>query len=300
MNHVLAREAASPPDPVIISWSGLKRWENCPQHQLRVIQHKTDKSNKGRIFLPGTLADLVQRRWLDQDKPEPGQMPDMVEQVFYELVDKAESKIEWRGNPATDKAAVQTQVRKAVKKLEPWLLRHVVPFDYQPEVKFKAHMQVPYICGDNARAPVTMIGGIDILVRDDNGKFHLYDLKMTENPAYIKSTLAQLIFYDIAWGVISGRFDLTEKWEFICPLLDEFSIPITVDLEDRQMMMSRIVKYAQGVWTDNWKPKADDEGCGWCEAKRVCEKFKAPATVDENGKMLVSFAAAAAQRSQFR
>ena len=297
---VSAREAASPPDPVIISWSGLKRWENCPQHQLRTIRNEVEKSNKGRIFLPGTVTDLVQRRWLDQDNPEPGQMPEMVEEVFNEVVDLAESKIQWRGDPRDDIANVKSDVRRAVRKLEPWLLENVVPFDYQPEFRFKAHMQVPYICGDGVQGPVTMIGGIDILVRDHDQKYRIIDLKMTKDPGYIRSTLGQLTFYDIAWGVISGDFHQTVTWEFLCPMMDEFTIPVTVEREDRQAMLSRIVKYAQGVWSNNWAPKSDDTGCTWCEARGTCEKFKTVATVEENGKMLVSFSQAAAQRAKFR
>lgn len=286
-------------DPVQISWSGLKRWENCPQHHLRVIQHKTEKSQNGRIFLPGTVCDLVQRRWLESDKPEPGQMAEMVEQIFSEVVEEGESTIHWKGNPVTDKDNVKAQCRQVVTNLEPWLLENVLPYDYQPEVKFKAYMQVPYIC-EGRFGIVKMIGGIDIVVRDDQGKFRLYDLKVTSNDSYIRSTLAQLTFYDLAWGVIQGDFYHAVEWGFVTPALPEKMIPITVDREDRSAMLSRVVKYAQGFWKDDWKPKADDTGCGYCEAKGACEKFKRVPIVDENGKQRVSFLQAAAQRSQYR
>lgn len=293
----------SPPDPVIISWSGLKRWENCPQQQLRTIQHKTERSNKGRIFLPGTVCDLVQRRWLDSDDPKPGEMEQLVEIVFSETVNLAESKIPWRGNPIEDQNNVKDFCRQVVARLEPWLLENVIPFDYAPEIKFKANMQIPYVCDtaeENIKAPLRMIGGIDILVRDDKDKFHLFDLKVTRDPSYIRSTLAQLIFYDLAWGVIQGDFDHAVEWGFVAPALPEFLIPITVGQEDRRMMMSRIVKYAQGVWNDEWKPKADDTGCDWCEARGACDKFKDVAIIDENGKQRLSFTKSAEQRAKFR
>lgn len=290
----------SPPDPVTISWSGLKRWENCPQHQLRVILHQTEKQEKGRIFLPGTVCDLVQRRWLDSDNPQPGEMEQFVEDVFKETVEKGESKIKWKGNPVEDMNAVKAFCRKTVTRLEPWLMEHVLPYDYQPEVKFRAHMEVPSLC-EGMTGPVKMIGGIDILVRDDQGKFRLYDLKVTQNPDYIRSTLAQLIFYDIAWGVIQGDFYHANEWGFVTPALDDqIMIPITVDREDRQVMLSRIIKYSQGVWRDNWAPKADDAGCNWCEAKGFCDKFKVVPIADENGKMRVSFDQAAAQKRAAR
>lgn len=278
----------------------MKRWENCPQHQLRVIKKETEKQEKGRIFLPGTVCDLVQRRWLDQDDPQPGQMVEMVEQVFAETVDLAESRIHWRGNPIKDQQEVKDHCRNMVTKLEPWLIQNVLPYDWQPEFKFRAEMEIPYICGDGVRAPVRMIGGIDIVVRDDQGKFRLYDLKITKDAGYIRSTLAQLIFYDLAWGILQEDFEACNHWGFVTPGLDEQFIPITVSQDDRRAMLSRIVKYAQGVWTDSWDPKADDEGCNWCEARNRCEKFRLIPVADENGKMRVSFEQQAELRKKYR
>lgn len=289
----------SPPDPVIISWSGLKRWENCPQHQLRVITKEADRSGKGRIFLPGTVCDLVQRRWLDSEDPQPGEMVEMVDKIFSEVVEERESVIRWRGNPISDQADVKAYCRETVTNLEPWLIQNVLPYDYQAEVKFRAFMQVPYICDDRFGV-VKMIGGIDIVVRDDQGKFRLYDLKTTKDAGYIRSTLAQLIFYDLAWGLVQEDFYHAVEWGFVTPTLPERMIPIVVDREDRRAMLSRIIKYAQGVWHDAWDPKPDDAGCGYCEAKGACEKFKTVAIVDENGKQRVSFGQAAAQRAKFR
>ena len=294
------RLTSSPPDPVYVSWSGLKRWEACPQHHLRVIQKKVEKQNMGRIFLPGTVCDLTQRRWLESDNPQPGEMREMVHDVMKQVLEEGESRVNWRGDPREDAKNVLEFCRDTVTRLEPWLMDNVLPFDYQPEVKFKAHLQVPYIC-DGALGPVSMRGGIDIVVRDDQGKFRLYDLKVTKAEAYIRSTLAQLTFYDLAWGIIQGDFYHGVEWGFITPALENTPIiPITVDREDRSIMLARVVKYAQGFWRDEWTPKADDEGCQWCEANKVCDKFKTIAFQDANGKNRISFDTAAAQRAQFR
>ena len=289
----------SPPDPAIISWSSLRRWENCPHHQLRVIEHKTQRQEKGRIFLPGTLCDLTQRRWLDSPNPQPGEMTGMIDKIFDEIVERGESKIHWKGNPTDDQQAVKAHCKKMVLRQEAWLLEHVIPYHYQAEVKFKAHMQVPYIC-DDRQAPVTLIGGIDLVVQPPGGKFRLYDLKITSDDGYIKSTLGQLTFYDLAWGIIQGDFYHADEWGFLTPGLSNITVPVTVSREDRQVMLSRIIKYAQGVWSDSWAPKASDTGCTWCEARSVCDKFKVIAVVDENGKQRVSFAQAAAQKAAFR
>lgn len=290
----------SPPDPVIVSWSGLKRWENCRQHQLRTIQHKAKRSNMGRIFLPGTICDLTQRRFLESDNQYVGQMEDMVEDIFLETVEKGESRIDWRGDPRKDKEDVKALCREAVKRLEPWLWKEVLPYDYAPEIKFKAHFELPYVCDNDVRAPVILIGGIDLAVRRPNGKFRLYDLKITSNDAYMKTTLGQLTFYDLAWCIIQGEFGISEDWGFVAPLLEEFIVGVKVTQEDRRVMMSRIQQYAEGVWRDSWEPKADDKGCTWCEARGACDKFKTVPIVEANGKQKVSFAQAAAQRTKFR
>lgn len=287
-------------DPVQISWSSLKRWENCPQHQLRTIKHQT-LPRDGRIFLPGTICDLVQRRWLDSENPRPGEMAQMVDAVFEEtaLADDKERPIKWRGNPNEDMAKVRAFCKRTVTTLEPWLMENVLPYDYQPEAKFKAHMEVPYL-NENVRAPLKMIGGIDIVVRRDDNKFRLYDLKITENDSYIRSTLGQLTFYDLAWCVIQGDFDSCVEWGFVTPALGEKYIPVSVTHDDRRALMARIVKYCHGVWQDQWEPKADDSGCTWCEARGNCIKFKEIAIVDENGKAKMSFAQAASQRAKYR
>lgn len=296
----MAVNLQSPPDPVQVSWSSLKRWENCPQHQLRIIKHETEKQNKGRIFLPGTVCDLAQRRFLDDEHRSPGDMAASIETIFKETVEKAESKILWKGNPNTDMAAVQKFCRETVTTLEPWLYKNVLPYGFAAEHKFKAHMEIPYL-RDGVRAPIKLIGGLDIIVQDDQGKFRLYDLKVTKNHDYIKSTLAQLIFYDIAWCIINGAWDSCVEWGFITPAIpNEPYIPIIVTEEDRRIMMSRVVKYAQGVWNDNWAPKADDVGCNWCEARGMCQKFKTVPIVEANGKQRLSFADAAKTRSAFR
>ena len=291
----------SPPDPVLVSWSSLKRWENCPQHQLRVIQHKTERKNMGRIFLPGTVCDLAQREFLESENQQPGDMEASIERIFEATVSKAESKINWFGNPVEDMKNVVQFCKNTVTRLEPWLYEHVLPFEYAPEHRFKAHLEVPYLT-EGVRAPIILRGGMDILVRNPvTGKFRLYDLKVTKDPSYIRSTLAQLTFYDIAWCVIQGEWGVCDEWAFVTPALEkEITIPITVDEEDRRVMMSRVVKYAQGVWQDNWQPKADDTGCQYCEARGTCDKFKVVPIIDENGKQRISFADAAKNRAQYR
>ena len=70
------------------------------------------KPFNSRDFLPGTVADRIQREWLRSNNPLPGQMvqmvPDMIER--YTNPDRLEEDfrpVRWKGDPAADRRAVQ-------------------------------------------------------------------------------------------------------------------------------------------------------------------------------------------------
>ena len=286
---------------LLISWSGLKRYESCHQLHLRTIKQQTQKQN-ARIFLPGATADLVQREWLNQDDPKPGQMVKMVPDVLDRLTNKDRNfedfreHIRWRSDPRTDKQEITEFVTSVVTKLEPILLKLVVPYDYQPELKFRTTMGLPYL--DGRIVGVKLIGGIDIVVRDNEGRFILYDLKATKERRYIDSTLGQGIFYDIAWEAYFGVRPV--MFGFIAPALDEPVIWVKVSDDDRSVMMARVTKFAHGMWRGDWTPKTDDEGCRFCEARHVCDKFAIHLATDEMGRHRVSFEHTVAARRELR
>lgn len=262
--------------PIRISWSSLKRLENCPQHQYRHMRQETDISQKGRIFLPGTVCDLVQRRWLDSGDPQPGQMPDMVEAVLNETIEKRESVIHWNGDAKADYARVKAHCIGQVKRLEPWLLTNVVPFEYAAEHKFEVYTLVPF--EDTGQyLPILLNGGIDIVVHDpaqpmDRG-YRLHDLKISESPSYLRSTLAQLVFYNLVWGTLYNNYDAVDYHSFVTPSLPEMEIPLTLGHEDRRLMLSRIIKFASVIARGCFDPNPEAVGCSGCEAKRVCTRF---------------------------
>lgn len=296
----LGREPGSL-EPVRVSWSSLKRWEMCRQLQLRVIQQAAPKGD-GRNFLPGTVVDKVQTRWLSQDQtPTMGQMERWVPEVLeHHSGPGAEYRIKWRGSERADKKVILEDCVEAVRRLEPILEEKVLPFDYQPALRFRAHLMLPYV-REGVKAPTTMQGEFDIVVRDNDGRWRIYDLKMTRDKSYISSSIGQLIFYNVSWSVIQGEPLSDMELGFIAPMLegDQF-IPCVVDNQDRSTMMSRVIQYVSGVWADEWDPKASDSGCKWCDARKTCLKYRDVSIIDENGKQKTSFAAAAAQRRAFR
>jgi hypothetical protein len=248
------------------------------------------------------VADRVQRAWLALPDPQPGQMaamvPDMLDQWSNPERDNPEFQpVRWRGgDPQRDRAEVLEFCTLVVTRLEPILLKHVVPFDYQPELRFETWIGLPDPSGDIK--PVRLVGGIDIVVRLPDDRFVLFDLKATKQDSYIGKTLGQGIFYDISWKHYWGEHPV--RFGFIAPALDERLVWCDISEEDRTVMRSRIMRFAQGMWRGDWAPKADDDGCDYCDTKHVCDKYAAPSSVDEQGRHRVSFDQALAARRSAR
>jgi hypothetical protein len=295
-----------------ISWSGLRRYEECRQMHLRTIEGKTSGAANGRIFLPGTVADRVMREWLSVSDPEPGQMHDMVPAMLERYAnpkteaDRKDARvIKWRGDKNEDRQRVLDFVIDVVDRLEPILMEHVIPHDYHPELKFEQIIGIPYL--DGRPVGVKLIGGIDIAVRLrepqyglEPGDFVLWDLKATQNDEYIAKVVGQGIFYDIAFGHWWGDVTQPKRFGFVAPALKEPVQWLTIDDQDRRAMLERVVRFAHGMWQGRWEPKASDEGCSMCEVRHVCDKFQVHMSSDDVGKHRASFAATAKARQPYK
>mgnify|MGYP001613513782 CR=1 FL=1 len=261
-----------------VSWSALRMWEECRQKQHLMWTGKGKATDRMlRTYLPGTVADLVMREWLQSGDPQPGQMVEAVEEVFDRYVSpktdaqkKDAGVVRWKGDPNKDKESVKKFVRELVVKLEPILFDLVVPYDYQPEKSFSVRVNIPGLEG--APTPILLRGGIDIVVRPK--RFQLWDLKATSDASYVKKVLGQGVFYDLAWGLL---FEPPESFGFIVPMCAETVVRARITEEDRTVMMSRVISFAHAQWRGEWYPKVDDVGCNsWCPVSHACEKFKAP------------------------
>lgn len=286
-------------EPLRISWTGLKRYEDCHQRQLRTVQGKAAKTSNGRIFLPGSVCDRSMRKWLESDNPLPGQMVEYVDEFLRYFEDEdPQYVIKWRGNPNEDRAKVREFCQGVVRELEPILMQKVIPYRYQPEVRFTIPMYLPDLNGEPRL--VHLIGGIDIAVLDDNDDFELIDLKSTADESYVRrGILGQLTFYSIAWGQYVGQRDQPRRACFVLPACRQKVVPVDVGPEERKVMLSRIVAMAHGVWREEWQPNPGGQ-CGWCDVKGACDHFKAPVVQDESGKRRTSFVALAESRRKTR
>lgn len=275
------------------------------------MQGKSTPTVDGRVFLPGTVADRVMRAWLDSPDPQAGQMEQMVPEYLDRfsqppaegVADEPDRYkiIKWRGNPRRDKALVRNFVVEVVRDLEPILLKYVVPHEYEPEVKFRVSIAIPYL--DGRLTQVDLIGGIDIVSRLlypewdlAKGDWVLYDLKATKDPAYIGKVIGQGIFYDIALGHWIGDVSQPKRFGFIAPAIPERVVWTQITDEDRRHMMTRIISFAQGQWRKDWDPKESDVGCKYCEVHHACSKWAVEVDRDAAGRNRTSFQKAAQRR----
>lgn len=278
------------PKPIKVSWSRIKNFEACHQRTKLLIDGNKSKVIDGRAFLPGTLADRAMRMWLEQGKItqkwEPGSMVTYLDSLWEDHVGEgAEYTIKWKGDAKKDKKKVLTQVTDALTRLEPILFEKVVPFPYQPEYRFTSTMGIKDLSGQTVH--VEIFGAVDVAVLYPNDNYGLFDLKLTENKAYIESCLGQLVFYSIAFRGWTGVWP--KEFALWSPLMNPAVIPLVLTQEDIRYMQSRIMAYCQGIWREDWSLTRDESNCYNCITKHACPRWKNPVQVDEQGRNRLSF-----------
>lgn len=262
---------------VSISWSRLKDHEECQEKAYLLGRGFRSPVTDIRVFFKGTVADRCMRQWLDQDNPELGWMAAHVDTILdKEVVEARETGdggVNWK-HPG-DKDEVRAWVKTCVTKLEPLLVKYALPYDYQPALRFKVPINLPYLDGTLQR--IWLNGELDLLCEvprlDEtvSRRFHVWDLKATENDQYYKKVIGQLVFYDIAirakygaWPVASGIFQ---------PMCLEPMVPFTLTMDHRREMMARIERAVRQQWAGQHHPKESDAGCNWCPVQHACPKF---------------------------
>jgi hypothetical protein len=250
-----------------LSWSALQRAELCKQKQHLVSQGLSVPGKDVRNFLAGNVVDSIQKAWLDNPT---GKMSDLVDEHFERAIAKSEEKdtIKWRSK--NDKKNIHTTCIGAAVNLQPILEARVLPYDYEPAKWFYVPVKIQNPKSGQVEE-IILRGEFDLLVRDNEGRFIVWDLKTTANNDYWKSSLGQLVFYDL---VILSMFNAPPiKCGFIQPLCDEQVKEFYFDNSHRAEMWGRINAMMRDVWDENFEPKQDNAGCNFCEVAHRCEKF---------------------------
>lgn len=255
-----------------ISWSQLRVHEECKERGHHQRSGRRATLDNQRVFFPGTVTDRVVRDWLSGDPLETrGAMPSMVEAILdreYQEIKDNGGVIAWKS--ADDRRTVLKDCVEAVTKIEPALLRYVVPYEYQVAMRFQVLVSLPHPLGHNET--VLLVGEIDILVRDDKQRWWVWDVKHTRDNQYWRKTKGQLTFYDLCVELMFGA--PTIRAGLLQPLCREQVKPFSLTEDDRAQMVQRISGMARDIWNDEHPPRQDSTLCGWCSVRHACSKFQ--------------------------
>lgn len=257
-----------------VSWSRIRVHEDCKQHAYQLAQGKRSKTPDIRVYFHGTVVDRCMRHWLESPDPQPGQMAAMVPDIINAEVETArdtgDGVIRWRS--LDDRQHMTEWCIELVTRLEPILLERIIPLDYQPARRFRVPFTVPYL--DGTPQQITLLGEMDLLTRDKQGQFYIWDLKGTADNSYWKKVIAQLLFYDLAVGAEFGRFSVGGA--LIQPMCDERVLFFEFTAAHRAELAQHLINYCHDVWRGDHAPKAGTQGCDRCDVRHACVRYAVP------------------------
>lgn len=254
-----------------VSWTRLRSWIECKQKAHLQHQGIKSPSQNLKIFHKGTTVDRILRDWLLEPHPQLGEMIGRVEEymglVENEYEEQESGVVRW--SHATERTETIAWCKKLITKLEPIMEELVLPYKYVPDVRFRTPLFVPDLQGEPRQ--VDLIGAMDIQVIEGLQLYSVYDLKATENDAYWKKTIMQLVFYAMAIESMYGVMPI--KTALIQPMCAQPVMPLDISEEHVLMLVDKITQYAHSVWMEDFSPKDSDAGCDWCSVRHACVKF---------------------------
>jgi hypothetical protein len=260
------------PDPnkvIRLSWSRLRTHDECPAKGA--LQREFQSPVKDiRNFVHGNVVDTAMRRWLAFDEPPPGWMLEQVDAIFEEWSHSSEGIVRWK-HPGDKKETLEF-CRELVKRLEPILAEYVLPFTWQPAVRFDVPMKVRHLNG--SMREIRLVGEMDLLVQDHAKRTAVWDLKGTKDDGYWRKVAPQLAFYAIAVAIMTGQFPYGTG--LIQPMCSQRVLPVTVTPQALREIGTRIERLARDIWAGNLAPKESNEGCAWCPVNHACPKYALP------------------------
>jgi len=256
---------------VKISWSMLRVHEECTEKAYLRSRGMKSPVTDIRPYFRGTVVDRCMRDWLCAEDQEPGGMAAMVDEVLDREEESARESgdgvVRWK-SPA-DRDESRAWCRELVTRLEPILRRCVLPFDYEPALRFSVPLRVPYL--DDSPQRVWLRGEMDLLVRDSQARHAVWDLKATENTDYWRKCVGQLVFYDIVVRVMTGAHPV--GCGLIQPMCPEQVLPFVFTQQQRSEVVQRILGYCRSVWRGEHRPKEGTAGCSFCEVRHACPRY---------------------------
>lgn len=270
-----------------LSWSQLRYYDECKQKAYLLRTGKRPSDADIRVFFPGTVVDRCMRAYLSLDDPAPdGFMTRSVKSIMDKEEETAKESgdgiVKWKHR--ADRIEVLEFCIELVKRLEPLLWDLVIPHQYEPSKRFKVPVNIPYL--DNKPTPILLIGEMDILVKtvpEQELPWVVWDLKATKNDQYWRSTISQLVFYDICVYLMFKKY--TSQVGLIQPMCKQQTVAMTVTNQQRVDMMQRIIGMAHSIWRAELyagtpagdkeiEVRPDTKHCFMCSVKSSCYRFQ--------------------------
>lgn len=272
---------------VKVSWSKIRTSEECKQKSYLTSEGMKSPVTDVRVFFQGNVVDQAMRRWLSMDPPPPGWMVAHVVMIMDEIerqvIEEGDGVVRWKHRQ--DRENVRAFCTVCADRLEKFLTKFVLPYEYQPAVRFKTPMMISPLTAGGPPVKILLNGEMDLLVREPStGHYGVWDLKVTKDDQYWRKTKAQLAFYDVTCECMFGQ-PLTLAG-LIQPMVESQQFMSWQPTEhDRAEMHTRIERTAHDILRQDYSPKADSTGCGYCEVRHACVKY-APAPGTSNSVRL--------------
>lgn len=256
---------------ITVSWSRLRSWLECKQKAHLQSKGLKSPAQNLKLFHKGTTVDRILRDWLLEPYPQLGVMADRVEDymglVEREYLEQGSGVVHWEHTEERNNTIAWC--RRLLTNLEPIMVELVLPYQYTPDLRFRSPIMVPGLDGEPRQ--IDLIGAIDIYVRENATRSAVYDLKATENSAYWKKTIMQLVFYALAMYAEDGFYP--SRTALVQPMCSDTVLSLKITEDHILSLVNKITDYAHSVWREDFAPKVSDAGCSWCPVKFACSKF---------------------------
>ena len=255
-----------------ISWSRIRLHVECQRKGALTAAGMKSPVTDTRNFFHGNVVDLAMRRWLSQDDPQAGWMAAHVDELLEEAEtvsrETGDGVIKWRD--LGDKERVRLWCRELVVRLEPILFDLIIPYEYQPALRFEVPLTIPGPGGGPRK--IALRGEMDLFTRKPGTTATAVDdLKGTADPSYWRKVTGQLLFYEIAVKLMTGDWPRVSR--LIQPMCPEPVLAFRFTEDQRREMFAVICSVASDIWRGELPAKADNAGCNQCACRAACPKF---------------------------
>ena len=240
---------------MIISWSFLKAFEQCPYQQKliridKVVPRKVDE----RRFIAGAVGhrffEVWAKRGFDKDIT-----PKTVERILYIMSKK--KYIVWRDE--SDYEKVKERVINEASMIIEAVRQHGI--DKLDNIQVEKLFTKP-LCKQHS-----LTGKLDVVAE---GGAWLLEMKMSAEAKWRDS--GQLIFYGLLIGAIQRRYP--KRLTFFLPVMPRIEdrlLAIKFSKNDFLTMYDRIQNLI-GSWSEGYFPATGDlETCKFCAVKQQCK-----------------------------